>query len=682
MAPWIFLLFTFVAVLNAQAALKQMSLAECCRAGQEHGQTSQDCASLPLLSEFPACRMAQEQCCTAVLERSSCEQGIGLALGEGTCEVLSGNACETRSAKMCCQCCILGREALADGLSCELKLPVAYQCGAVSHQCCLQGLAEATGNGTLALENKLPNDQDEDPLNDKCTNTQCSQRCLGNNSCGCFQGYRLKPDGRNCEDINECLLGAHHCQLGEQCINKDGSYRCQREASCGTGYELTDSNICQDIDECEIGTHNCGQELVCRNTQGSFRCQPRHQCGPGFFQDALGNCIDINECLSQSAPCPARQTCINTVGSYVCQRSSPSCGRGYHLSEDGARCVDVDECMGTDGACAGHNCINTVGSFRCQCRAGYTFNSISRACEDINECRHFPGRLCAHKCENVQGSYQCSCTMGFKLASDGRNCEDVNECESNPCSQECANVYGSYQCYCRRGYQLSDVDGTTCEDIDECALPTGGHLCAYRCHNVPGSFQCSCPPVGYTLGPSGRSCQDVDECLTATHNCTESESCFNVQGGFRCLSFECPDNYRRAGEMPVRCVKSCPPNDAACLSDPVQSISHTVISLPTFRDFVKPEEIVFLRTNSPAHTALRPAFPSIIFDILAGNVHNSFDIVKRYEQSMAVGVVRQVKPITGPFYTVLKLAMNHVMSGVVSYRNIVNVHIYISEFWF
>lgn len=44
-------------------------------------------------------------------------------------------------------------------------------------------------------------------------------------------------------------------------------------------------------------------------------------------------------------------------------------------------------------------------------------------------------------------------------------------------------------------------------DIDECALPTGGHICSYRCHNTPGSFHCSCPTSGYTLAPNGRSCQ-------------------------------------------------------------------------------------------------------------------------------------------------------------------------------
>lgn len=44
-------------------------------------------------------------------------------------------------------------------------------------------------------------------------------------------------------------------------------------------------------------------------------------------------------------------------------------------------------------------------------------------------------------------------------------------------------------------------------DIDECALPTGGHICSYRCHNTPGSFHCTCPTDGYTLAPNGRSCQ-------------------------------------------------------------------------------------------------------------------------------------------------------------------------------
>lgn len=48
---------------------------------------------------------------------------------------------------------------------------------------------------------------------------------------------------------------------------------------------------------------------------------------------------DINECLSHNGPCPTGQMCFNTVGSYTCQRNSVSCGRGYHLNEEGTRCV-------------------------------------------------------------------------------------------------------------------------------------------------------------------------------------------------------------------------------------------------------------------------------------------------------------------------------------------------------
>lgn len=39
----------------------------------------------------------------------------------------------------------------------------------------------------------------------------------------------------------------------------------------------------------------------------------------------------------------------------------------------------------------------------------------------------------------------------------------------------------------------------------------------------------------------------------------------------------------------IRCIKSCQPNDRACVLDPTHSLSHTFISLPTFREFLKPE---------------------------------------------------------------------------------------------
>ena len=42
-------------------------------------------------------------------------------------------------------------------------------------------------------------------------------------------------------------------------------------------------------------------------------------------------------------------------------------------------CVDVDECTTGNGGCH-HNCNNTVGSYHCHCRTGYTLDSDGRSC--------------------------------------------------------------------------------------------------------------------------------------------------------------------------------------------------------------------------------------------------------------------------------------------------------------
>ncbi|KAG7455868.1 hypothetical protein MATL_G00245510 [Megalops atlanticus] len=651
MGPSLVIILSLFGVLSGQP-IETTSVEECCKDGRERGLLRQDCAALPLISESTTCRIAQEQCCVAVLEDTTCTSGINMAKDQGACETLfSESPCETKTAKMCCDCCLLGRAAQEQGLGCDLSISVGYQCGLVSRACCVDGTPEGEQTPSSAASNQTT--EAEDPLlSDQCKGAgKCEQSCQGNGTCSCFPGYRLKRDGRSCEDINECVLGSHRCRPGERCINTEGSYRCQREVSCGTGYELTDSNNCKDIDECQVGTHNCAPEFECQNTVGSFRCRPRVQCGAGFIQDALGSCIDINECLSQTGPCQPGQICLNTVGSYTCQRNSINCGRGYHLNEEGTRCVDVNECATPNGPCEGHTCINLVGSFRCECRAGYIFNSISRVCEDINECRHYPGRLCAHKCDNVLGSYQCSCMTGFKLAHDGRNCEDLNECESNPCSQECANVYGSYQCFCRRGYQLSDIDGITCEDIDECALPTGGHICSYRCHNTPGSFHCTCPSPGYTLAPNGRSCQDIDECVAGTHGCLESETCFNIQGGFRCLSFECPPNYRHGGE--TRCERLPCNQTSECLALPLR-ITHYHLTFPT---------------NVPVPTNVFRMGPSnsvpgddVQLAIVGGNEDGFFGAQKL----SSGGVIAVQRPIAEPRDFLLSVEMRLLRYGTVS----------------
>ncbi|XP_063074215.1 fibulin-1-like [Engraulis encrasicolus] len=810
------LLLLSVCCTLADPGFRQPNAQECCKDGRERARDGQDCSLLPVISGSASCRIAQEQCCTAAMEDLSCIQGINQATANETCKLylFTGNYMDRRTAKTCCDCCMLGVEAKREASNCDLDISVNKRCQQVAQDCCSS--AEGHSLPRQGIVNIGARHSENLPTRSPCEGSRCSQLCVGNGVCACLEGYSLRPDGFSCDDVSECVVGSASCQQGEQCVNTLGSFRCQRQASCGTGYEPTDSNLCKDIDECLTGTHNCGAEFRCENKPGSFACLPRSLCHEGYIQDAVGNCIDINECLILESPCPLGQTCVNTPGSYSCERHHVSCSRGYHLTDDGNRCLDVDECKGSQPACDGHGCVNLLGTFRCECKPGFIFNSINKICEDINECRHYPGQLCAHRCENTPGSYQCSCNTGFTLASDGRNCNDLNECESNPCSQECANVYGSYQCYCQAGYQLSDIDGATCEDVDECALSTGGKVCSYQCTNTEGSYQCSCPATGYTLAPNGRTCQDIDECATGSHTCNNKETCFNIQGGFRCLSFDCPPNFRRIADnrcellpcrgqgrecrslplrisfysltfptnlpapadvfrmgpsnaipedgvrlaivggneegyfstqkqgyggvitlqrtltqprdfllsvemrltrfgtvsfylakiavfvthgQPVppirlpysndigldrhRCLKSCPPHDTDCVMDTVKIISHTIISLTTYKTLQDPEEIILLRTMvSPKSSSPYLSARDVNFDILKGNVDSSFDVVKRLQHNKVVGVVRLVKPLQGPLDTILEVAINHTIGGILSHTNIVLIHVFISEFRF
>lgn len=64
-----------------------------------------------------------------------------------------------------------------------------------------------------------------------------------------------------------------------------------------------------------------------------------------------------------------------------------------------------------------------------------------------------------------------------------------------------------YMCTWLNVMKKQSISGFLLADIDECALPTGGHICSFRCINIPGSFQCTCPSTGYRLAPNARNCQ-------------------------------------------------------------------------------------------------------------------------------------------------------------------------------
>nr|CAF25492.1 CD97 antigen transcript variant [Bos taurus] len=201
------------------------------------------------------------------------------------------------------------------------------------------------------------------------------------------------------------------------------------------------------------------------------------RCAPGFisfsgeiFTDPLESCDDINECGPPSpVDCGSSADCQNTEGGYYCTCSpgyEPVSGAMIFRNESENTCRDVDECQHRPRVCKGRSvCINTEGSYTCQCPPGLEFSPEDpRHCTDVNECTS--GKKPCHSsthCLNSVGSYECRCRPGWKPIAGSPNgpnntvCEDVDECSSgqHQChnSTVCFNTVGSYTCHCREGWE-------------------------------------------------------------------------------------------------------------------------------------------------------------------------------------------------------------------------------------
>ncbi|XP_036362858.1 uncharacterized protein LOC115216258 [Octopus sinensis] len=101
---------------------------------------------------------------------------------------------------------------------------------------------------------------------------------------------------------------------------------------------------------------------------------------------------------------------------------------------------------------------NLTGPNTIRCTENQTFSLSS--CTDINECER--QNMCEQICINTQGSYKCQCEKGYTLKADNSSCEDIDECQKNNgnCQHSCTNVNGSYTCNCNEGYALYKENNT------------------------------------------------------------------------------------------------------------------------------------------------------------------------------------------------------------------------------
>ncbi|PFH37873.1 microneme protein MIC7 [Besnoitia besnoiti] len=175
------------------------------------------------------------------------------------------------------------------------------------------------------------------------------------------------------------------------------------------------------------------------------------------------SCVDIDECAIGVAACDMKlknSECVNTPGSYECK-----CNEYRKLKNN--ICEDINECLENRGGCAEHtDCINNIGApVTCKCLPGYTGNDgkPGKACKDINECQepdHCPENSA---CINTPGSFRCECNVGFVKDSNGK-CTSMDMCvagqnKCDPIFATCAATDGSYTCSCKKGFQGSGKKG-------------------------------------------------------------------------------------------------------------------------------------------------------------------------------------------------------------------------------
>lgn len=293
----------------------------------------------------------------------------------------------------------------------------------------------------------------------------CNRHCSGKGAvsetlgiCVCNPGYT----GTCCEiDVNECDNANGGCP--QQCVNTEGSYRCE----CFDGFTLTKlsdgQEVCEDINECAADNGGC--EKMCMNYPGSHSCA----CiPPKVLEMDKKTCADENHCMTDPEAFNCSDHCVIHENQFKC-----ACPEGYQLDETTYNCIDLNECT-SSAFCTGGTCINADGKAYCQCGPGRGLDADGIRCIDVDECK--PGfNQCSHTCKNMNAGHVCLCPAGMVVGSDHRTCEDENECvrDPSPCSHECRNLDLSFACICPANMEL-EADNRTCCEIGKCIAPLSG----------------------------------------------------------------------------------------------------------------------------------------------------------------------------------------------------------------
>ncbi|XP_074600064.1 uncharacterized protein LOC141854320 isoform X2 [Brevipalpus obovatus] len=339
-------------------------------------------------------------------------------------------------------------------------------------------------------------------------NGTCVESIDGSVSCRCTPQFT----GENCsEDVDECVhQRSNPCKNGATCVNNYAGFSC----ICVNGW--TGPDCSENIDDCESA--QCKNGATCHDRVGAYVCE----CPPG--KTGLLCQLD-DQCINN--PCEFGAQCYTSPvdGTYSC-----SCKEGF----SGYNCTDIDECESGSPCEHGGSCVNTPGSFRCECPVGF---KGSRCEININECQLYNPCRNEATCLDEKGRYRCICKDGFT----GEHCQiKTNTTQAKPrpwkkfCSPssclhgKCIEKFNNFSCLCDPGFT-----GSRCQmNINECSnrpCLNGG-----TCIDKEDGFICKC-----LNGTSGQRCEiDFDNCYG--NPCYNGGTCIDGINSFTCT---CPNDY-------------------------------------------------------------------------------------------------------------------------------------------
>ena len=192
---------------------------------------------------------------------------------------------------------------------------------------------------------------------------------------------------RRCKPNHPCEEGEGHCESSSDCAHPwlscgDNNCKDQHYFPQEKFFWNYIVDIYSDSDNCCY--RMCRPEAKC--DVNVYGCLHDDDCQDGLYCDESHVCRDINECDKMNGKidgyiyCGRNVDCVNYDKYYDC-----NCQTGYQNFVAYEGCSDINECAaGTDNCGSREMCVNTIGSFVCVCRFGFT--GIAGSCTDLDEC--------------------------------------------------------------------------------------------------------------------------------------------------------------------------------------------------------------------------------------------------------------------------------------------------------